>query len=158
MAAEKSQPVHQYRLGKIVGAVWFNEDDNGRGTHTVQIARLYRPNDEDGWPRASRFRRYDLPLVAKVADRCHTWIHEIWQQSVELASGLERKTAPQRSQRKVSRPYPKLQGADFRSRKVGTHSNSGSRRLRILPVGVVGRSSRILTFLGTLNPASDGFV
>ena len=43
MAAGKNQPVHQYRLGKIVGTVWFNEDDNGRGTHTVQIAR----NDED---------------------------------------------------------------------------------------------------------------
>lgn len=80
MAAEKNQPVHQYRLGKIVGTVWFNEDDNGRGTHTVQIARLYRPNNEDGWQRASSFRRDDLPLVAKVADHCHTWIHEIWQQ------------------------------------------------------------------------------
>ena len=32
----------------------------------------------DGWQRAS-FRRDDLPLVARVADHCQTWIHEIWQ-------------------------------------------------------------------------------
>ncbi len=41
MAAEKNQPVYQYRLGKIVGTVWFNEDDNGRGTHSVQIAPFH---------------------------------------------------------------------------------------------------------------------
>jgi hypothetical protein len=79
MAAEKNQPVHQYRLGKIVGTVWFNDDDNGRGRHTVSITRLYKPNDEDGWQRSTSFGRDDLPLVAKVADSCHTWIHEIWQ-------------------------------------------------------------------------------
>ncbi len=78
MAAEKNQPVHQYRFGKIVGTVWFNEDDNGRGTHSVQIARLYRPNDEDGWQRASSSRCDDpiaclpgpaAPLFALLA--CH---------------------------------------------------------------------------------------
>ncbi|MCH9032923.1 MAG: hypothetical protein IID42_00280 [Planctomycetes bacterium] len=32
------------------------EDENARGTHTMQITQLYRPNDEDGWRRASSFR------------------------------------------------------------------------------------------------------
>ena len=79
MAAEKNEPVHQYRLGRIVGTVWFNDDDNGHGRHSVSINRLYKPNDEDGWQRATTFGRDDLPLVTKVADHCHTWIHEVWK-------------------------------------------------------------------------------
>ena len=76
-ANHESEPVHQYRLGKIVGTVWFNEDDNGRGTHTVQSARLNHPSNEECWPRASSFRRDDLPLVAKVADHCRCSIRAI---------------------------------------------------------------------------------
>ena len=107
--------------------------------------------------------RYRVPLAAclpvpNTGGQAASGTHALTRQLVELASGPERKTAPQQSQYKVSRPYPKLRGADFRSRELGTHSSSGSRRLRILPVGVVGRSSRIWTFLGTLNPASDRFV
>ena len=77
MAATKNEPVYQYRIGRVVGTVWFNESDNGRGRHSVQLSRLYRANDEDGWQRSKSFGRDDLPLVAKVADHCHTWIHEI---------------------------------------------------------------------------------
>lgn len=35
MAAEKSESVHQYRLGRIVGTVWLNDDENGHGRHSV---------------------------------------------------------------------------------------------------------------------------
>ena len=55
MAAKKNEPVHQYRLGRIVGTVWFNDDDNGHGRHWVSINRLYKPNDEDGWQRLADF-------------------------------------------------------------------------------------------------------
>jgi hypothetical protein len=81
MSKKKSEnaPVHEYRLGRIVGVVWFNEDGNGKGWHSVQLSRLYR--DDDGtWQRSQSFGRDDLPLVCKVANTLHTWIHQTWQE------------------------------------------------------------------------------
>jgi len=87
MTKKKSDnaPVHEYRLGRIVGAVWFNEDGNGGGWHNVQIRRLYR-DDNGKWQRSDSFSRDDLPLVAKVADALHTWIFQTWQDRGEAAT------------------------------------------------------------------------
>jgi hypothetical protein len=63
--------VHEERLGRIKAAVWENETENGV-RHNVTICRLYK--DGDKWKDTTSFGRDDLPLVAKVADRAHTWI------------------------------------------------------------------------------------
>ncbi|MBX9623413.1 MAG: hypothetical protein K2X82_06325 [Gemmataceae bacterium] len=69
-----SKPVHEIRLGRVRAAVWVNEGANGPFL-SVTLSRLYK--DESGkWADAQSFDRDDLPLVAKVADRAHTWIHE----------------------------------------------------------------------------------
>ena len=75
---EKERPVHEYRLGRVVGTVWYNENGSGRGWHNVQIVRLYR-DDDGNWQRSQGFGRDDLPLVMKVADALHTWIHDTWK-------------------------------------------------------------------------------
>jgi hypothetical protein len=69
----KKRPVHEVRLGRIKAAVWQNETENGT-RHNVTISRLYR--DGDKWKDTTSFGRDDLPLVAKVADKAHSWIFE----------------------------------------------------------------------------------
>ena len=71
--AKKAGPVHEIRLGRIRAAIWENDTQNGT-RHNVTVSRLYKDGDE--WKDSSSFGRDDLPLVAKVLDRCHSWIFE----------------------------------------------------------------------------------
>jgi hypothetical protein len=71
--AKKAGPVHEIRLGRIRAAIWENETQSGT-RHNVTVTRLYKDGDE--WKDSSSFGRDDLPLVAKVLDRCHSWIFE----------------------------------------------------------------------------------
>ena len=68
----KVKPVHEIRLGRIKGTIWANETDSGI-RHNVTFSRLYKP-EGGNWQDSSSFGRDDLPLVAKVADRVHSWI------------------------------------------------------------------------------------
>ena len=67
------RPVHEVRLGRVKAAIWRNETESGV-FHNVTFCRLYREGEE--WRRAESFGRDDLPLIAKVADRAHSWIFE----------------------------------------------------------------------------------
>lgn len=69
----KTKPVHEIRLGAIKAAIWANETQNGV-RHNVTLSRLYK--DEEEWKSSDSFGRDDLPVVAKVADMAHTWIHQ----------------------------------------------------------------------------------
>lgn len=68
-----AKPLQEFRLGRIVAAVWKNTSEQG-DWHSVRISRLYREGDE--WRRSDSFGRDDLPLVAKVADQAHGWIYQ----------------------------------------------------------------------------------
>ena len=70
-AESKNAPVHELRIGRIKGTIWLNETQNGARYNTT-FARLYRV--EDQWRETGSFGRDDLPLLAKVADQCHSWI------------------------------------------------------------------------------------
>ncbi len=67
------KPVHEVRFGRIRAAIWENETQNGL-LYNVTVSRSYR--DGDQWKDSTSFSRDDLPLVAKVADLCHTWIFQ----------------------------------------------------------------------------------
>jgi hypothetical protein len=69
----KQKPVHEVRLGAIKAAVWKNDTQNGVRYNTT-FSRLYK--DEDEWKTTDSFGRDDLLVLAKVADRAHSWIHE----------------------------------------------------------------------------------
>ena len=70
---EKVRPVHEIRLGRIKAAIWENETQNGT-MYNVTLCRLYR--DGKQWRDSTSFGRDDLPLLAKVADRVHSWIFD----------------------------------------------------------------------------------
>lgn len=78
-----NRPVHEVRMGRIVGAVWANTDKESGGVwYNVTFARIYR--DQGGaWQRADSFGKSDLPLLVKVADRCHDWMFEQHAQADE---------------------------------------------------------------------------
>jgi hypothetical protein len=73
MQMTQQQPAHEIRLGTIKATVWANITRSG-SFFNVTIHRLYKEGEE--WKQATNFSRNDLPLVAKVADRVHTWIFE----------------------------------------------------------------------------------
>jgi hypothetical protein len=74
MANGKDRPAHEIRMGRIKAVIWGNEIEGGGFRHNVQIRRIYKEGEE--WKQSDSFGRDDLPLVAKVADIAHTWIHE----------------------------------------------------------------------------------
>ena len=63
----------EIRLGRIKAVIWSNQGDNGTW-YNIQFRRIYR--DENGWQSSDSFGRDDLPLLAKVADRAHTWCYQ----------------------------------------------------------------------------------
>lgn len=67
-----ARPVQEIRMGRIRAAIWENETTNGT-RFNVTVSRIYK--DGDTWKDSSSFGRDDLLIVAKVLDRCHTWIH-----------------------------------------------------------------------------------
>ncbi len=68
-----NRPIHEIRLGKVKAAIWRNETDSGI-RYSVAIVRIFRT--DNGWESSPSFGRDELPLVAKVADRVHSWIYE----------------------------------------------------------------------------------
>jgi hypothetical protein len=73
-------PAHEIRMGRIKATIWGNELESGGFRHNVQLRRIYKDGDE--WKQSDSFGRDDLPLVAKVADMAHTWIHRRAQDEV----------------------------------------------------------------------------
>lgn len=69
----KAKPVHEVRLGSVKAAIWQNDTANGK-RYSVTVSRLYKDGDE--WKRSDSFGRDDLPLLAKVVDRAHSWVFE----------------------------------------------------------------------------------
>ena len=67
-------PVKTFRLGRIKAAIWENEADRKK-FYNVTFARTYMGDDKQ-LHDADSFGRDDLPLVAKLADRAHTFIFE----------------------------------------------------------------------------------
>jgi hypothetical protein len=72
-----AKPVHEIRMGRIKAAIWENETQNGT-RHNVTVTRLYK--DGDQWKDSQSFGRDDLPVLAKVLDRAHSWIFDESQQ------------------------------------------------------------------------------
>jgi hypothetical protein len=70
---QQTQPVQTFRYGKIKAAIWANETEHGI-MYKVTFLRSYK--DGDQWKNAISFGRDDLPLVAKLANKAHSWIYE----------------------------------------------------------------------------------
>ena len=71
---DRHRPVHEVRLGAIKAAVWAN--DGAQGVfYNVTLSRVYKDR-QGSWQSATTFGRDDLLVLAKVADRAHTWICE----------------------------------------------------------------------------------
>jgi hypothetical protein len=68
----KNKPVHEIRLGRVRAAIWQNETEGGV-RRNVTFSRLYK--DGDQWKDSASFGRDDLPLLEKLANEVHTWLH-----------------------------------------------------------------------------------
>lgn len=73
MAKTKQQPAHEIRMGSLKATIWENQTTSGT-RHNVTVSRLYKDGEE--WKQTESFGRDDLPLLAKVIDRAHSWIFE----------------------------------------------------------------------------------
>ena len=63
----KKEPVFKTRIGLIKASVWLNDT-----FYSVTIVRSYK--DGNDWHDTSTFGHDDLLNVARVAERCETWI------------------------------------------------------------------------------------
>ena len=97
-----NRPIHEILLGKVKAAIWRNETDSGI-RYSVAIVRIFRT--DNGWESSPSFGRDELPLVAKVADRVHSWIYEQNDRSDSVSESPE-PPAPA-----VSAPQPGRQRA-----------------------------------------------
>jgi hypothetical protein len=68
---ENNKPAEEIRIGSIKAALWPNETEHGT-RYGVTFSRLYR--DGEQWKSSDSFSRDDLLVLAKVADRAHSWI------------------------------------------------------------------------------------
>ena len=73
------KPVHQVRMGLIRAAIWANVNAGGTW-YNVTFARLYKDGGNE-WKSSDHYGRDDLLLLAKVADRVHSWIFQQQGQS-----------------------------------------------------------------------------
>ena len=73
VTASPNLPVKTFRLGRIKAAVWEKQAE--QKFYSVTFARTYVDDDNKNHDTDS-FGRDDLPLVAKIADRAHTFIFE----------------------------------------------------------------------------------
>jgi hypothetical protein len=71
--SSNNRPVQEIRMGRIKAAIWENETQNGT-RFNVTVTRLYKDGDE--WKSSDSFGRDDLPLLAKVLDRAHSFCYE----------------------------------------------------------------------------------
>jgi hypothetical protein len=71
--ATANRPVFEARLGRLKAAVWANSTENGV-RHNTTFRRIYKDGEE--WKDSDSFGRDDLLLLAKLADKVHTWIYE----------------------------------------------------------------------------------
>ncbi len=79
----KDKPVHEVRMGVVKAAIWKNDTENGV-RFNVTLTRLYKDGDE--WKSTDSFGRDDLLILAKVADRAHSWIHDESQEEKQDAT------------------------------------------------------------------------
>ncbi|MBX3180333.1 MAG: hypothetical protein KF886_23530 [Candidatus Hydrogenedentes bacterium] len=68
---EKNRPAHEIRIGAVKAVIWANQSESGV-YYNVNLSRIYK--DGDDWKSTDSFRRDDLPLVAKLADKAFDWI------------------------------------------------------------------------------------
>ena len=73
--ATTQKPTTQVRIGRLIAAIWPN-DTNGATWYSVTFERLYR-NADGQWRSSTSFRPNDLLLLAKLADRVHSRIHDL---------------------------------------------------------------------------------
>ncbi len=85
----KNRPVHEIRLGAIRASIWENAVGDGI-RHNVTLSRIYR--DGDQWKNSESFGRDDLLVVAKAADRAHSWICD--QRAAAAAEASNRSRDP----------------------------------------------------------------
>lgn len=69
-----NRPVHEIKMGRIVGAIWEHRDSQGQPWYNVTISRIYK-GDDGKWARSDSFGKHDLPLVMRVAQLCHDWMY-----------------------------------------------------------------------------------
>ena len=82
--AQKKEPAHKFRMGRIKVTIWNNQSKKGEAWFKVEIVRIWLEADE--WQESTKFGRDDLPLVAKAADMAYAWI---WTQERSTQSEPE---------------------------------------------------------------------
>ena len=72
-SSQHKAPVFKQRLGSVQAAIWESENGEDNKGFSVTFSRSYKDKD-DKWQNTDFMNPGDLPIVAKLADICLTWI------------------------------------------------------------------------------------
>lgn len=67
----RNRPIQEIRIGMVKAAIWAHDTEAGE-RFNVSFSRIYHKEGE--WRSTDSFGRDDLLVLAKLADRCHSWI------------------------------------------------------------------------------------
>lgn len=80
----QNTPVEEVRIGTVKAAIWRNQaGDDGAVRYNVTFGKLFRSAEDGKWQTSRSFGRDDLLVLAKLADRVHSRIHELQEQPAE---------------------------------------------------------------------------
>lgn len=79
----KNPPAHTIRYRNIRASIWKNEGQSG-SFYSVTFDRSYQ-DEENNWKNVTSFNAGDLPLLAKLANDCHSWIEWTIRRTAEEA-------------------------------------------------------------------------
>ena len=83
--AQKKEPVHKFRMGRIRVSIWANQTRKGEVWFNVEMVRRWLNGTV--WQDSNKFGRDDLPMVAKAADKAFAWIWD--QESLTHSANVE---------------------------------------------------------------------
>ena len=81
--SERQRPAHEVRLGRIKGAIWANQTDQGV-RYSVSLTRLYKDQGSGEWRTSQSFGRDDLLLVAQVCQMALLWVYQETQEAADV--------------------------------------------------------------------------
>jgi hypothetical protein len=105
-----NRPVQTIRYGSVRAAIWRNMVDNGNASkpmYNVTFSRSYK-DGLNNWKESSGFGLDDLLLLAKAADKAHSWIAK--QRPVDTESGAMRRLSANSAHDRDGIAAPKSRG------------------------------------------------
>jgi hypothetical protein len=71
----KQRPIHEVKMpfngGLLIGAVWRNQNDQGKSWYSVSLSRAHKDEASGEWKYGERYSRDELCCLVRVIETIH---------------------------------------------------------------------------------------